>query len=326
MKRREFVTLLGGTAAWPLNVHAQQPAMPVVGFLNVESLEAYGPMAAAFRRGLKESGYVEGQNVAIEYRWAEGRGDRLAAMAADLVRRQVTVIAATTTAAALAAKAATTVIPIVFEIGGDPVGLGLTPSLSRPSGNITGVTQLSAGLVSKQLEVLREMLPTARVIAFLVNPANPAIAEVETSEALSAARTLGLELHVLNANTEADFDGIFARLTEPRVSGLVIGADPLFSGRSEQLGKLTASRAVPAVSKGREFAAAGGLISYGASTTDAYRLAGVYTGQVLRGAKPADLPVQQATKIELYINLKTAKALSLTVPLPLSGRADEVFE
>jgi putative ABC transport system substrate-binding protein len=326
MKRREFVTLLGGTAAWPLTVHAQQPAMPVVGFLNVESLEAYGPMAAAFRRGLKESGYVEGQNVAIEYRWAEGRGDRLAAMAADLVRRQVTVIAATTTAAALAAKAATTVIPIVFEIGGDPVGLGLTPSLSRPSGNITRVTQLSAGLVSKQLEVLREMLPTARVIAFLVNPANPAIAEVETSEALSAARTLGLELHVLNANTEADFDGIFARLTEPRVSGLVIGADPLFSGRSEQLGKLTASRAVPAVSKGREFAAAGGLISYGASTTDAYRLAGVYTGQVLRGAKPADLPVQQATKIELYINLKTAKALSLTVPLPLSGRADEVFE
>jgi putative tryptophan/tyrosine transport system substrate-binding protein len=326
MKRREFVTLLGGTAAWPLTVHAQQPAMPLVGFLNVESLEAYGPMAAAFRRGLKESGYVEGQNVAIEYRWAEGRGDRLAAMAADLVRRQVTVIAATTTAAALAAKAATTVIPIVFEIGGDPVGLGLTPSLSRPSGNITGVTQLSAGLVSKQLEVLREMLPTARVIAFLVNPANPAIADVETSEALSAARTLGLELHVLNASTEADFDGIFARLTELGVSGLVIGADPLFSGRSEQLGKLTARRAVPAVSKGREFAAAGGLISYGASTTDAYRLAGVYAGQVLRGAKPADLPVQQATKIELYINLKTAKALSLTVPLPLSGRADEVFE
>jgi putative ABC transport system substrate-binding protein len=326
MRRRRFITLLGGTVAWPLTVHAQQPATPVVGFLNIESPEAYGPMAAAFREGLKETGYVEGQNVAIEYRWAEGRGDRLAAMAADLVRRQVTVIAATTTAAALAAKAATSVIPIVFEIGGDPVRLGLTPSLSRPGGNITGVSQLSAGLVSKQLEVLREMLPTARVIALLVNPANPAGADVETSEALSAARTLGLELHVLNASTEADFDGIFAQLLERKASGLVIAADPLFSSRSEQLAKLTVLRAVPTVYKGREFAAAGGLASYGASTVDAYRLAGVYAGRVLKGARPADLPVQQATKIELYINLKTARALSLTVPLPLSGRADEVFE
>jgi len=235
------------------------------------------------------------------------------------------VIAATTTAAAVAAKAATTVIPIVFEIGGDPVALGLTPSLNRPSGNITGVTQLSAGLVSKQLELLREMLP-ARVIALLVNPTNPAVADAETREALSAARILGLELHVLNASTEADFDGTFARLTELGMSGLVIGADPLFTSRSEKLAKLAARRAVPAVSKKREFAAAGGLISYGTSTTDAYRLAGVYAGQVLKGAKPADLPVQQATKIELYINLKTAAALALTVPLPLSGRADAVFE
>jgi putative ABC transport system substrate-binding protein len=311
---------------WPRVSRAQQPAMPVIGFLNFESLEAYGPMAAAFRQGLKESGYVEGQNVAIEYRWAEGRGDRLAAMAADLVRRQVTVIAATTTAAALAAKSATTVIPIVFEIGGDPVKIGLTSSLSRPSGNLTGVTQLSAGLVSKQLEVLREMLPAARVVAFLVNPTTSAIADAETSEALSAARTLGLELHVLNASTEADFDVMFAQLTELKASGLVISADPLFTSRSERLGKLVASRAVPAVYKGREFAAAGGLMSYGASTTDAYRLAGVYAGQVLRGARPADLPVQQATKIELYINLKAARELGLTVPLPLSGRADEVFE
>jgi ABC-type uncharacterized transport system substrate-binding protein len=327
MRRREFITLLGGAVAtYPLAARAQQPAMPVVGFLNVESLEGYRRMATAFRQGLEEAGYVEGQNVAIEYRWAEGRGDRLPAMAADLVRRQVTVIAATTTPAALAAKAATTVIPIVFETGGDPVGLGLVPSLSRPGSNITGVTQLGTGMVSKQLEVLREMLPTARVIALLVNPTNPAAANVETREALSAARTLGLELHVLNASTETDFDGIFAQLIELRASGLVICADPLFSSRSEQLGELTARRAVPAVYKGREFAAAGGLMSYGASTVDAYRLAGVYTGRVLKGAKPADLPVQQATKVELYINLKTAKALSLTVPLPLSGRADEVFE
>jgi putative tryptophan/tyrosine transport system substrate-binding protein len=326
IRRRELLAALGSAATWPLAARAQQPAMPVVGFLHVESPEGYRPMVTAFRQGLEESGYVEDQNVTIEYRWAEGRGDQLPAMAADLVRRQVTVIASPTTPAALAAKAATTVIPIVFEIGGDPVGLGLVSSLSRPGGNITGVTQLTAGLVSKQLEVLREMLPTARVIALLVNPTNPATADVETSEALSAARTLGLELHVLNASTETDFDGIFAQLIELRASGLVISADPLFSGRSEQLGELTARRAVPAVYKGREFAAAGGLMSYGASLVDAYRLAGVYTGRVLKDAKPADLPVQQATKVELYINLKTAKALSLTVPLSLSGRADEVIE
>jgi putative ABC transport system substrate-binding protein len=250
MRRRDFITLFGGAAAWPLTVHAQQSAMPVVGFLNVESLEGYRPMAAAFRQGLEESGYVEGQNVAIEYGWAEGRGDRLPAMAADLVRRHVTVIAATTTPAVLAAKAATTVIPIVFEIGGDPVLLGLVPSLSQPGGNITGVTQLTTGLVPKQLEVLREMLPTARVIALLVNPTNPATADVETREALSAARTLGLELHVLNASTETDFDGIFAQLIELRASGLVISPDPLFSSRSEQLGELTARRGVPAFLKG----------------------------------------------------------------------------
>jgi putative ABC transport system substrate-binding protein len=327
MRRREFITLLGGAAAtWPLAARAQQPAMPVVGFLNPESLEGYRPMATAFRQGLEETGYVEGQNVAIEYRWAAGQSDRLPAMAADLVRRQVTVIAATTTPAALAAKAATTVIPIVFETSGDPVGLGLVPSLSRPGSNITGVTQLATGLVSKQLEVLREMLPTARVIALLVNPANPAVADVQKRGALSAARTLGLELHVLNASTETDFDGIFAQLIELRASGLVICADPLFSSRSEQLGELTARRDVPAVYTERAFAAAGGLMSYGTNILDAYRLAGVYTGRVLKGAKPADLPVQQATKVELYINLKTAKALSLTVPLPLSGRADEVFE
>jgi putative tryptophan/tyrosine transport system substrate-binding protein len=327
MRRRQFITLIcGALVSWPLAARAQQQTTPVVGFLNVESPEGYRPMAAAFRRGLSESGYVEGQNVAIEYRWAEGRVERLPAMAADLVRRGVTVIAATTTPAALAAKAATMAIPIVFEIGGDPVGLGLVASLSRPGGNITGVTQLTTGLVPKQLEVLHEMLPTARVMALLVDPKQSATAEVETKEARSAARTLGLELHILNASTESDFDRIFAKLIEIKAGGLVISAAALFSGRSEQLGALTARRAVPAVYKGREFAAAGGLMSYGTSLLDSYRLAGVYTGRVLKGAKPADLPVQQATKVELYINLKTAKALGLTVPLPLSGRADEMFE
>ena len=327
MKRRDFITLLGGAAAvWPLAARAQQPAMPVVGFLNVESSEGYRPMAAAFRRGLAESGYVEGQNVAIEYRWAEGRGERLPAMAADLVRREVKVIVATTTPAALAAKAATTAIPIVFEIGGDPVALGLVASLSRPGGNVTGVTQLTTGLVPKQLEVLHEMLPTARVIALLVDPTQSAMTEVETREGLAAARSLGLELHILNASAETDLDGIFAKLIDTRAGGLVISAAPLFSAHSTQLGALTARHGVPAVYKQPEFAAAGGLMSYGTNLVDAYRLAGVYTGRVLKGAKPADLPVQQATKIELYINLKTAKSLGLTVPLPLSGRADEMFE
>ncbi|HEV3138585.1 MAG TPA: ABC transporter substrate-binding protein, partial [Pirellulales bacterium] len=284
------------------------------------------PMVAAFRQGLQESGYVGGKNVAIEYRWAEGRTDRLSAMAADLVRRQVTVIAATTTRAALVAKGATTVIPIVFETGGDPVELGLVASLSRPGGNMTGVTQLTTGLVPKQLEVLHEMLPTARVIALLVNPTNPAVAEVELRDGLSAGRALGLELHVLNASAETDFDEVFAKMIELRAGGLVISADSLFSSRSEQLGALTARRAVPAVYKGREFAAAGGLMSYGTIIADSYRLAGVYTGRVLKGAKPADLPVLQATKVELYINLKTAKALGLTFPLSLLGRADETFE
>jgi putative ABC transport system substrate-binding protein len=325
VRRREFIAVVGGAAtAWPLAARAQQ--MPVIGFLNVESPEGYRPMAAAFRRGLAEAGYVEGQNVAIEYRWAEGQDERLPAMAADLVHRGVTVIAATTTSAAVAAKAATTTVPIVFEMGGDPVGLGLVASLSRPGGNITGVTQLTTGLVPKQLEVLHEMLPTARVVALLVNPTHPATAKVETSEALSAAGTLGLDLHVLNASAETDFDGIFPKLTELKAGGLVISADAIFSSRSEQLGELTARRAVPAAYKGREFAAAGGLMSYGTSLIDSYRLAGVYTARVLKGAKPTDLPVQQATKVELYINLKTAKSLGLDVPLPLSGRADEVFE
>ena len=286
----------------------------------------YTTQLAAFLKGLSETGYVDGRNVAIEYRWAEGRNDRLPAMAADLVHRQVAVIAATTTPAALAAKAATTTIPIVFETGGDPVKLGLVASLNRPGGNVTGVTQTNVEIAPKRLQLLHELLPTARVMALLVNPADPALAETYTKEVQAAARTLGLELHVLNASTERDFDGVFAKLIQLRAGGLVIGPDPFFTSRTEQLAALTVRHAVPAVFQYREFAVAGGLLSYGADITDAYRLAGIYTGRILKGDKPADLPVQQATKVELYINLKTAKALGLNVPNTLIGRADEVIE
>ena len=305
---------------------AQQPAMPVVGFLNAASAKNYARQLSAFVKGLGEAGYVEGQNVAIKYRWAEGHIDRLPAMAADLVHRQVAVIAATSTPAALAAKAATTTIPIVFETGGDPIKLGLVASLNRPGGNVTGVTQLTVGLAPKEMEVLHELLPSARVMALLVNPADPALAETATKEMQAAALTLGLELHVLNASAERDFDAVFAKLVEFRAGGLVIGGDALFTSRSEQLAALAARHAVPAAYKGREFAAAGGLLSYGSDITDSYHLAGNYTGRILKGDKPADLPVQQATKIELIINLKTAKALGLNVPNTLIGRADEVIE
>ena len=329
MRRRDFISLLGSAAgAWPLAARAQQqPAPPVIGFLDTRSPEAVVDRLRQFRQGLKDTGYTEGENVIIAYRWAENDFDRLPVLAAELVGRGVAVVVASGSInVALAAKAATTTIPIVFGISEDPVIHGLVASLARPGGNITGVTQLTTELVAKQLEVLHEMLPTARLIALLVNPTQSATTVVETREAALAARNLGLELPVLNASTEADFDGVFAKLIELRAGGLVISAAALFSGRSAQLGELTARRAVPAVYKQREFAAAGGLMSYGTNLVDAYRLAGVYTGRVLKGAKPADLPVQQATKVELYINLKTAKALGITVPLPLSGRADEIFE
>ena len=327
MQRREFITLLGGTvAAWPLAAGAQQPAMPVIGFLNAASPQSWARPLSAFLKGLGEAGYIDGQNVKIEYRWAEGHNDRMPAMVADLVHRQVAVIAATTTPAALAAKAATTTIPIVFETAADPVQLGLVASLARPGGNVTGATQLTVGLVPKELQLLHELLPTARVMALLVNPTDPALAEAATKELQEAASTLGLKLHVLQASTERDFDAVFTKLVQLRVGGLVIGSDPFFTSRSQQLAKLTVDHAVPAVYQFREFAVAGGLLSYGAAITDAYRIAGNYTGRVLRGDKPADLPVQQVSKVEMIINLKTAKALGINIPNTLIGRADEVIE
>jgi putative ABC transport system substrate-binding protein len=327
MRRREFITLLGGAGlAWPLAARAQQPTMPVIGFLNADSPQGYERQLSAFLKGLGENGYVDGRNVAIEYRWAGNRLDRLPAMAADLVHRKVTVIAATSTPAALAAKAATTNIPIVFETGGDPVQLGLVARLNRPGGNVTGVTQLNWEILPKKLELLHELLPTAGVITLLINPTDSVYADTQSREALTAAHTLGLDLRVLNASTEGDFDSVFADLIHLRAGGLVIGEDAFFNSHFKQLAALTVHHLVPAVYKSREFVAVGGLLSYGGSGTDAYHLAGIYTGRILKGDKPADLPVQQATKIEFYINLKTAKALGLTIPLPLLGRADEVIE
>jgi putative ABC transport system substrate-binding protein len=327
MRRREFISFIGSVAAaWPLAARAQQSAMPVIGFVNVAYRKDYTPLLSAFLKGLSEAGYVDGRNVSIEYRWAEGRADRLPAMVADLIHRRVDVIAATTTEAALAAKAATATIPIVFTTSSDPVNLGLVANLNRPGGNVTGATSLLVMVLSKRLELLHELVPTASVMAALVNPANPNMAEANTKELLAAARTLGLELHILNASTDRDFDGVFAKLIQLRAGGLVIAPDPFFNGRSNQLAVLTVRHSVPAIYHTREFAVAGGLLCYGESSADAYRVAGNYTGRVLTGDKPADLPVQQATKVELVINLKTAKALGINVPQSIQSRADEVIE
>jgi putative ABC transport system substrate-binding protein len=326
VRRREFISLLGSAvAAWPLAARAQQPAMPVIGFVNSAPRQGQEPQVAGFLKGLGDVGYVEGRNVALEYRW-EDHVDRLPALLADLVHRQVAVIAATSGPAALAAKTATTTIPIVFETAADPVKLGLVTSLSRPGGNVTGVTRLNVAIAPKRLELLHELVPTARVIALLVDPNNAAITETNISDGQATARSLGLELHVLNASTERDFDTVFAELIRLRADGLVIGTSALFLARQEQLAKLAARNAVPAVFATREFVAAGGLMSYGGSVADSYHQAGVYTGRILKGERPADLPVQQATKVEFYINLKTAKALGLNVPNTLIGRADEVIE
>ena len=322
MRRREFIAGLAGAAAWPLAARAQQAAVPVIGVLNAISCVG---RARAFRQGLNEGGYVEGRNVAIEYRSADGQYERLPAFAADFVRRQVTVIASIGgIASALAAKDATTTIPIVFEVGVDPVETGLIPSLSRPGGNVTGVTNLNVELGPKKLELLHELIPTATIIGLLLNPANPN-SEIASKDMRAAARSLGVELRVWRASTEREIDGIFASLIQSRVGGLVIGPDPFFTGRIEQLVALTVRHAIPAIYN-REFATAGGLIGYGGSLMDAYRMAGVYTGRVLAGAKPADLPVQQSSKVELVINLKTAKTLGITFPIAILVRADEVIE
>jgi putative tryptophan/tyrosine transport system substrate-binding protein len=326
MRRREFISLLGSLAVMPLPARAQQAALPVVGYLSANSPEDGGTEAAAFRRGLQEAGYIVSQNVAIEYRWAEQQIDRLPALAADLVKRHVTVIAAVTTPAVLAAQAATSTIPIVFEVGSDPVRLGLVTNLNRPGGNVTGVTSLIVEVAPKRLELLHELLPAAKVMALLLNPDDRALAQAQAREALSAARNRGLELHVLNVRSEGDFETVFADIKRLRVDGLVIGPGSVFTRGLNKLAALTVRHAVPSIYQYRDFPAAGGLMSYGTDTLESYRLAGVHTGRVLKGENPAELPVVQATKFELVINLKTAKTLGLTVPNTLIGRADELIE
>ena len=327
MRRREFLGVLGGAAAaMPLAALAQQPTIPIVGFLSSETPDLFGNLVRAFRQGLTETGAIEGRNVAIEFHWAQGQYDRLPALAADLVRRRVTAIAANGTAA-VAAKAATATIPIVFFSGADPVQRGFVASLNRPGGNLTGVSSLNAELGPKRLELLHGLVPEASTIALLVNPTNPNAEALSRSRDMNAAaHPLGIQLHVLHASTERDFETAFESLARLRIGGLVISSDAFFTSRKEQLAALAVRHRVPTIYQNREFAAAGGLVSYGGSDADAYRLMGVYSGRILNGEKPADLPVQQATKTELIINLKTAKALGVTVPLLLLGRADEVIE
>jgi putative tryptophan/tyrosine transport system substrate-binding protein len=327
MRRREFISLLGAAAVWPLAARAQHSAMAVIGFLGSASPDLYAKGLEAFRQGLGETGYVEGRNVRIEFRWADNQYDRLPALAADLVRHQVNVIVAPgSTPAALAAKAATATIPIIFQMGTDPVAAGLVPRLDRPGGNITGVTNINTELAAKRLELLRELIPTAKLVAVLVNPTSAFITDNIVKDLQSIAHTFGLQLQIVSASTERDFDAVFATLAQSRADALVIAPDAMFISRSEQLGALTLRYAVPAITQYREFAVAGGLMSYGGNSTEAVRQLGVYTGKVLRGEKPADLPVVQSAKVELVINLKTAKALGITVPNTLIGRADEVIE
>ena len=327
MRRRIFIQGIAVSAARPLAARAQQRAMPVVGFLNPASLESRRDLVAAFHKGLAESGYVEGRNLAIEYRWAEGRNARLPVMAADLVQRRVAVIVAVDgTAAALAAKAATSTVPIVFLVGADPVELGLVTSLSRPGGNMTGVGALAVGTVAKRLQVLHELVPAAAEIAFLRNPTNPYFSELETRELSTAAGSLGVRLLLLNASDVHEMEAAFANLVVQRADALLVGTDPFFITARDQLVALVNLHAVPAIYPFREDAVAGGLISYGASNRDGYRVVGGYTGRILSGENPADLPVQQAAKLEMVLNLKTAKTLGITFPLSLLGRADEVIE
>jgi len=326
MKRRDFITLIGGAAAvWPLAARSQQSAMPVIGLLGSATASDWTPYVGAFRQGLRDAGYVEGNNVSIEARWANSQYDRLPAMAAELVERNVTVIAAFSTPAARAAKAATTTIPIVFTTNRDPVQIGLVASLSRPDGNLTGATNLGVEVEPKLVQLMHDVVPSAKVIAVLVNPTN-FNTEVISRSLQPAASTFGLQLHVLNASRESDFDTVFATYRQLSADGLIVVDDAFFNTHSRELAALTIRHAVPAIFQNREFTVAGGLMSYTGSVPDEYRQAGVYTGRILKGEKPADLPVVQGTKFELVINLKTAKALSLNMPLGLLNAADEVIE
>jgi putative tryptophan/tyrosine transport system substrate-binding protein len=325
--RREFITLLGGAvAAWPIAARAQQPAMPVIGLLHTQSAEAYADRLRGFQRGLKEAGFVEGENVTIAYRWAENQLDRLPALAAELVQRQVAVIATGTNVAALAAKAAATTTPVVFVIAEDPVRIGLVASLARPGGNVTGINFLTGELLSKRLELLRELLPAATRLAVLVNPANAAVTEMRLKGVEAAARAMGLQIQVFNAASSREIAVAFANIARDRPDALFILDDPLFSLRRVQLVNLASRHAIPATYGSRESAEAGGLMSYGANVSDAWRQAGAYAGRILRGAKPADLPVVQASKFELVINAETARMLGLAVPPSLLVIADEVIE
>jgi putative tryptophan/tyrosine transport system substrate-binding protein len=328
MRRREFVTLLGGAVtAWPLAARAQQPAVPTIGFLNTQSPEASMGRLRAFRQGLKDTGYVEGENVVIEYRWADNQIDRLPALAADLVRRKVAVIVATTASPpALAAKAATTTIPIVFLVAEDPVRLGLVASLARPGGNLTGINFFNAELIAKRLELLRELMPTALRVAVLVNPADATNSEGALREVNVAARAMGLQTQVLNAGTSGEINAAFATFARERPDALFVGGDAFFNSRRVQLANLASRHAIPAVYPGRDFAEAGGLMSYGSNLTDTFRPIGAYTGRILKGAKPVELPVVQSSKFELVINAETARMLGLTVPPSLLATADEVIE
>jgi putative ABC transport system substrate-binding protein len=327
LRRREFITLIGGAAAWPLTAWAQQAAMPVIGFLNPTSPEVNAGRLSAFRRGLKETGYVEGENLAIVYRWAEVHYDRLPALAADLVRRKVTVIAATgSIASALAARAATTTIPVVFMVAEDPVSLGLVASLAQPGGNLTGINYFNAELVAKRLEVLRELVPTAIRVAVLVNPADATNAESALRDVNVAGRAMGLQIQVLNASTSGEINAAFATFVRERPDALFVAGDTFFNSRRVQLANLASRHAIPAAYPGRDFVEAGGLMSYGSNITDAFHQIGVYTGRILNGAKPADLPVVQASKFELVMNAETARMLGLNVPPTLLATADEVIE
>jgi putative tryptophan/tyrosine transport system substrate-binding protein len=325
MKRREFIAIAGGATAWPFVVVAAQSTTPVVGFLGTGTAESTTSELKGFRQGLGEAGYIDGRNITVEYRWSEGQNSRLSTLAADLVHDQAAVIAVTGNAVALAAKAATATIPIVFQVGNDPVAAGLVASLARPGGNLTGVTTLSAEIIAKRLELLHELIPTISSIALLINP-NNRDSENSKRDAEVAAKSLGLQLHVVRASSTDEIDAAFKSFTQLQAGALIVAPDAFFNSRSEQLAALALQHAVPTVYQYRKFATAGGLISYGANITDAYRLVGVYTAQILKGKKPADLPVQQASKVELFINLKTAKALGLKVPPQMQLLADEVIE